>query len=144
MTDRDPDRLVATWFDDLFGHGDYEVLDELVTESVDYHGPQNIAPGETSGRDAIEDYVAVYRRAFPDISYEVEEVVAADGVVTARWSLQGTLESDLFGVESSGEVVTGHGISVFHLSDDGKFAEIWSQWDTLSLAQELDIVPAVE
>lgn len=142
MTVTDSPRLVTQWYDDLFGQGDFEMLEELVTEDVRYHGPQSISPGETSGREAIEEYVTVYRTAFPDLRYSVEEVVTSGDVVTARWSLQGTLASDLLGLEPTGETVTGMGISVFHVSDDGRFEEIWSQWDTLSLARDLDLLAA--
>lgn len=143
-TATDPSQLVARWFENLFGWVDFDVLEELVTEDVRYHGPRSISPGEASGREAIEDYVTVYRRAFPDLGYSIAEVVGSGDVVTARWSLHGTLESDLLGLEPTGETVIGQGISVFHVSEDGRFKEIWSQWDTFPLTRELELLSAFE
>lgn len=138
----DPEGLVHRWFDDLFNKGKLNVADEILADDVGYHGPSSLSPQDVSGPDGIKEYVQVYQTAFPDLQYTVEQVSEADGELRVRWSATGTHRSDLFGIEPTGEVFTVEGIDVF-VVEGGKIAEVYAQWDTLKMVQELGIVPPI-
>ncbi|MEF8899925.1 MAG: ester cyclase [Halovenus sp.] len=59
-----------------------------------------------------------------------------------RWSATGTQESDLFGMDPTGEMFSAEGISVFAV-EDGEITEVHAQWDTLQMVQDLGVVPPV-
>lgn len=140
-TDSDGD-IVRRWFEDLFNRGELSVADEILAADVDYHGPPSLSPQTVTGPDDIKEYVEVYATAFPDLRYTVDAVSEADDAVYVRWSATGTHESDLFGIEPTGEVFTISGINVFHVEAD-RITEIHSAWDTLEMVQELGVVPDV-
>lgn len=138
----DHEALVERWFEDLFNAGELDVADEILDRNVSYHGPASLSPRDVTGPADIKEYVQVYQTAFPDLWYTVEDITAGDGEIRVRWRATGTHESDLFGIESTGEVFTVAGIDVF-VVEDGLITEIYAQWDTLKMVQELGVVPTV-
>jgi len=141
-TESDPERLVRRWFEELFTRAELSVADEILAETVAYHGPPSLSPGDVTGREEIKEYVEVYKTAFPDLVYAVEQLSVIDSEVRVRWSATGTQESDLFGVDPTGEMFSADGISVFSV-EDGEITEVHAQWDTLQMAQDLGVVPPV-
>lgn len=135
----DPEALARRWFDDLFNKGDLSVADDILADDVTYDGPQSLSPSDVSGPEDIKAFVDVYQTAFPDLLYTVERVTEGDGEVRVGWSAMGTHENDLFGLEPTGEGFTVEGIDVFRV-EEGKITEIYAQWDTLKMVQELGVV----
>lgn len=140
--DTNAERLVRRWFDELFTQGDLSVADEILADEIRYHGPTSLTPTDVTSPDDVKAYAETYGRAFPDLHYTVDAVHEADDVLVVRWTMTGTHQSDLFGIESTGEVFTGHGIDIVAL-EDGRIAEVWSEWDTLKMMQALDAVPDI-
>ena len=140
MADPDPTELVHRWFDELFNDADPAVSDELLASDVRYHGPGSLTPSDVTSPADVKEYVEIYRRAFPDLRYTVDDVFGSGGTVGARWTAPGTHRSDLFGIEPTGEVFVADGVNVFTV-DDGRITEVWSQWDTLGMARELEFLP---
>lgn len=137
-----PEDLARRWFEDLFNRRDLEAADEILAPDVSYHGPASLSPRDVRGPEDIREYVEVYATAFPDLLYTVEDVSATDGEVRVRWTATGTHESDLFGLEATGEAFSVEGLDVFVVAD-GEIQEVYAQWDTLKMVQELGIVPPV-
>ncbi len=140
---RDQEALVERWFDDLFNQGELSVADDILAADVEYTGPKSLSPQDVSGPADIKEYVEVYQTAFPDLWYTIEDVAVADGAVRVRWSVTGTHRSELFGIEPTGEAFTVDGINEFVL-EDGLITEVYAQWDTLKMVQELGVVPPVD
>ena len=139
----DDTQLVRRWFDELFNRGDLAVADEILADDVSYDGPQSLSPSDVTGPTDIKAYVETYQTAFPDLYYTVENVTATDGEVRVRWSAMGTHENDLFGIEPTGEGFTVDGINVFSVAD-GRITDVYAQWDTLKMVQELGVVAAMD
>lgn len=138
----DPETLVRRWFEDLFNRGELTVADEILAPDVAYAGPPSLSPADVTGPDDIKEYVEVYQSAFPDLWYSVERVSRGDDEIHVEWSATGTHESDLFGMEPTGEAFRVEGIDLF-VVEDGRITDIRAQWDTLKMVQELGIVPPV-
>ena len=139
----DDTQLVRRWFDELFNRGDLAVADEILADGVSYDGPQSLSPSDVTGPTDIKAYVETYQTAFPDLYYTVEDITATDGEVRVRWSAMGTHENDLFGIEPTGEGFTVDGINVFSVAD-GRITDVYAQWDTLKMVQELGVVAAMD
>jgi predicted ester cyclase len=82
--------------------------------------------------------VAKLRSAFPDLRLTVEDMVAEDDRVAARWSLHGTHEGVLptIDVRPTGEEVTFTGISIYRFKDS-RIIEIWQEGDYVGLMEQL-------
>lgn len=118
--------------------GDLDALDEVVAaDSVD-HDPYN-----PNGRDGLEGFkrtIAMYREAFPDVRFTIEDQVAEGDKVVTRWTARGTHEGELMGFAATGtqSELTGIGIDRF---EDGKIVEVWGNWDTLAMMQNIGAIP---
>jgi steroid delta-isomerase-like uncharacterized protein len=123
--------------EESFGNGKLDVIDELCADEYVDHDP---IMGDR-GRDGVRDTVAGYRAAFPDLTFEVEDAVAADDKVVLRWKAHGTFENEFMGQQPTGE--KGEpvcGITINRL-EDGKVAESWTHWDTLRFMRNIGAMP---
>lgn len=122
--------------EDAFGNGNLDLVDQLCTEHYVDHDPLQ---GDR-GRDEVKQTMASYREAFPDLTFTVEDVFAADDKVAIRWSGNGTFQNAFMGQEPTGErgeAVNGIVIDRF---EDGKCAESWAQWDTAQFMKNIGVV----
>jgi steroid delta-isomerase-like uncharacterized protein len=122
-----------------FNEGRLEVLDEFCAEGFVGHDP--IAGDQDV--EGVKGAFAGYRDAFPDLSFTIDDIFAADDKVVLRWTAQGTFQNEFMGLQATGD--TGnpvHGISIDRYDDDGKLAETWNQWDTLTFMRDVGAIPA--
>jgi predicted ester cyclase len=82
----------------------------------------------------------MYRSAFPDLSFEVQETVTDGEWVAVRWTSTGTHEGELMGIEPTGKKTAVEGIELDRI-EDGKIVESRVSWDALGLLQQLGAVP---
>ena len=71
----------------------------------------------------------------------VEDLIAEDDKVVARWTARCTHQGEFMGVAPTGRQVTMGGTSIYRFAD-GKLAEEWKHWDALGLFQQLGTYPA--
>jgi steroid delta-isomerase-like uncharacterized protein len=93
------------------------------------------------GAEAVKQFAATYRQAFPDIQNTIEDVVAEGDKVTTRWTTNATHqgETEAFGPPTGNRVeITGMTIGRFA---EGKIVEEWTNFDALGLMQQLGLVP---
>ena len=82
----------------------------------------------------------MYRAAFPDLQFTIDDVIAQDDKVVIRWSSRGTHRGELMGLAPTGKEATSSGISIDKIAD-GKIVESWNHWDTLGLMRQLGAAP---
>jgi predicted ester cyclase len=106
----------------------------------DYVGYIAGAPGPTHGKQGFREFVTMYLTGFPDGVITVEDQIAEGEFVATRWTGRGTNTGELIGMAPTGKQVTVHGITYARIAD-GMAREAWLTWDTLSMMQQLGIVP---
>ncbi len=119
----DGDRLVA-------------LLDEgFISESDTLAAP-------VRGREAQRQVMEMYVRAFPDLHFEIEQLLASGEYVISRWHVIGTHKGELMGIPPTNRRGEGiHGCTVGELKN-GKIAREWVYWDVASLLRQLGVMPA--
>jgi steroid delta-isomerase-like uncharacterized protein len=127
-------KAVARGVFEAWERGDLDALDELVaTDAVD-HDPYN--PHRDEGLDGLKKLIEMYRQAFPDVSFTIEEQVAEGDLVATRWSASGTHQGELMGAPATGRSTNITGIAIDRIRD-GKVVESWGNWDTMGMFQQL-------
>ena len=124
--------------EEVFGAGNYDLVDELVAANAVGHDPA--LPGPVIGPDGLKEAARGYRAAFPDLTLTVEQAIGEGELVAVRWTARGTHNGELFGIAPTGRQATVTGITIDRWAD-GKIAESWTNWDTLGLLQQLGAVP---
>ena len=94
------------------------------------------------GLEFAREIISMYRTAFPDIQFTVEEQVAEGDMVVTRWSARGTHLGTLRGIPPTGKQVTVTGM-IMERYCGGRPRRSWMNWDGLGLMQQLGIGPSL-
>jgi len=123
--------------EEAFNRGNLSVIDELSTEDFVNHDPMTGDQDREAGKQSISGY----RDAFPDLHATIEDIFAAGDKVAYRWSVEGTFENEIMGLQPTGEKGSPvRGITIDRFEGD-KIAESWSQWDTLTFMRDIGAIP---
>lgn len=113
------------------------IMDELISPNfVNHSAPAGIPPT----RDGYRQYVEILLASFPDIYLDIEDLIAEGDKVVVRYTVRGTHQGSFMGLPPSGKQFSFTGIGIQRIVD-GKFVERWEQADTLSLLQQLGVIP---
>ena len=83
----------------------------------------------------------MFRGAFPDSYFTVEDMLAEGDKVVTRKTFSGTHQGDWMGVPASGRKVSFGAIDIVRMDGD-QVVEHWAQFDMLTLAQQIGALPS--
>jgi C-1 hydroxylase len=93
------------------------------------------------GRNEVFSLMEMFMQAFPDLSFEVLNVVAEGDFVSARMLAHATHQQDFAGIPATGRDVSVEAMGLVKMVD-GKITEHWNVMDELRLLEQLGLVPA--
>jgi steroid delta-isomerase-like uncharacterized protein len=132
---------VRRWAEDLWNQGRLEVAEEIAAPDFVFHLPG--VPIEGQGPDVLRAVVRLFRGAFPDLHFTMEDQIVAEDAVVIRWTARGTHRGELFGIAPTGRTVTVTGVDLLHFVD-GRLRENWVEFDALGLMLQLGAIPVLE
>ena len=125
-------------YEELWNRGNLSVADELIAPDFVNH---SASAGSNCGPESMRASVTWARRAFPDLRFEIEELVAEGDIVAGRLTMSGTHEGPLMGMPPP----TGRAVRQDHMHfvryRDGRAIEHWGVRDDLGMMQQLGIIP---
>jgi steroid delta-isomerase-like uncharacterized protein len=133
MANEQNEAVVRQTFE-AFSSGDTSAAEELIAADAVAHDPAQ--PEEARGPEGFKQTVELYRGAFSDLEFTIDEMFSDRDLVCTRWSTSATHDGDLMGISATGNHITGSGISIDRVVD-GKVAESWVQWDNMGLLQQI-------
>jgi steroid delta-isomerase-like uncharacterized protein len=131
--------LIRRWFDQVWNEGRMEAIDEMASPDVVGHGQAQHATDV--GLEEFRTFAKDLRRAFPDMTVTIDQIVEQGDKVVARWTSTMTHKGDFLGFAPSGKKATITGTSIQRISG-GKIVEGWDNWDQLGLLVQIGAVPA--
>jgi steroid delta-isomerase-like uncharacterized protein len=129
--------LARRLFEEIWNKGKMDVADEIYDDRYVTHGHGVELP---SGPAGFKQLVSIFRKAFPDIHFTIEDQIAEGDKVVTRWKNHGTHKGDLMGIPATGKEVVITGISIIHVVS-GKIFEGWNNWDRMGMMQQIGGVP---
>ncbi len=136
-TREDAESLVRRLFE-VLEERDRDAFSKLFTDDFEF---------SPVGLD-VEGYAEAefsYYEAFPDLTYDLDRILVDGDHVVFRWRFVGT-HAGQGGPEPLASVAPTHaevdvsGINIGRI-EDGRFAEMWAEWNTLELCQALGLDP---
>ena len=96
------------FFEEVFSKGNLAVADQIILKDQVNTGPGN-PPGLLPGIEGTKQLVTMYRNAFPDVHFTIDEQLAEGDKVMTRWTAHGTHQGELVGIPATGKssTVTG-------------------------------------
>jgi steroid delta-isomerase-like uncharacterized protein len=129
--------LVRRFVDEVQSGGNTDLIDEICSpEFVNHSAP----PGLPADCEGIKIVTAMFRGAFPDSYFSVEDMIAEGDEVVTRKTFHGTHEGEFMGIPPSGRTVNVSLIDVVRISE-GRVVEHWSVGDNLGMMQQLGVIP---
>jgi predicted ester cyclase len=129
--------LVRRFVDEVQIQGNTDLIDEICSpEFVNHSTP----PGLPPDREGIKIVTAMFRGAFPDSYFTVEDMMAEGDKVATRKTFYGTHEGEFMGIPPSGRRVSVGLIDIVRIAD-GRVVEHWSMGDNLGMMQQLGAIP---
>jgi steroid delta-isomerase-like uncharacterized protein len=120
--------------EELFNKGNLAVADEIISPDYVYHGPM----GELKGPAGIKQIVTIWRTAFPDGKYVIEDMVAEGDKVAVRYSWTGTFKGEGMGIAPTGKKVNLTEV-IFYRFAGGKEVEAINYIDMLTFYRQLGV-----
>ena len=126
---------------EFFRTGDADLMDSVLADNVVQH--LSGMPTEAQSLEGFKQLLPALPQAFPDVLFEVENLVAEGDKVAFRLIWDATHQGEFFGVPPTGTRATVTEMHIFRIAD-GKVVERWGEWDALGLMQQLGAFPAPE
>ncbi len=130
--------LVRRILEEFWNTGDIAHVDAFFAPNFVNHDPS--AP-QIQDREGIKQRNLLYHASFPDFHVTIEDLIAEGDLVTKRYTMRGTHQSELLGVPPTGKQVSMPGIAIYRVTN-GQIQECWWNYDMLGLLQQLGVIPA--
>ena len=137
MSQSDLKTILKSGVDEVFNKKNLDYIDELYApDAVDHSAP----PGLPAGIEGFRLKIGMFTNAFPDLNISYAFVTVEDDMVAGRFALTGTHQGDFAGIPATGRQVsvTGHD---FVRIVDGKVTDHWLEMDTMTMMQQLGVLP---
>ena len=122
-------------WEEAFGKGNLEVIDELFAPGYSFKSPLGI---DIKGAEGFKQNLAMMRSAFPDMNISIDDMLAVDEKVVTRFTMKGTFTGEMMGIPPTGKDISVSGIVITRW-ENGKEVEAWESIDTLAYYQQLGI-----
>jgi len=140
MSAEDNKAPIRRFVEEVQSGNNIDLVDEICSpEFVNHSAP----PGIPADREGIKIVTAMFRGAFPDSYFTVEDMVAEGDKVVTRKTFHGTHEGEFMGMPPSGRAVSMGLIDIVRISG-GRVVEHWSMGDTLGMMQQQVVIPSGE
>jgi steroid delta-isomerase-like uncharacterized protein len=132
-------KAIVRRFGQVWGKGTQAAVDEFADANLSVHYP--MLPEPIRGPAEFKQFLAQFHTAFPDANLVFDDMIAEDDKVVVRWTLRGTHQRELLGIQSTGKKVAWTGITIYRLAR-GKVVEERGEEDALGLLRQLGVIPA--
>lgn len=125
---------VRRFFLEAWNQGKLEVIDELV--APDYEGDAPLL-GKFD-RDGMRAIISAYRKSFPDIAFELTDLIGEGDKVTVHWIARGTGQGEFMGLPASNRKVEVKGFTLSSFRG-GKIANDATEYDAVGFLKALGV-----
>ena len=123
-------------YEELWNRGNLSAADELIAPDFINHAA---SADSNRGPESMRASVAWARNAFPDLHFEIEELVAEGDIVAGRLTVSGTHDGSLMGEPPTGRSVRNDHMHFVRFRD-GKAVEHWGVREDLGMMRQLGLV----
>lgn len=125
--------LLAQFFREM-NEGNIEIMREVCAPEFSFYYPSGAAEPVS-----LEEIIEVFKKnftGFPDLSFDVQEIIAKGDKVICRYTVTGTHSGDWYELPSTGNKINATVILIWQVRD-GKCIESREESDMLGLMEQL-------
>ena len=132
-------KTTEKWFSELWSKGNLSVADKIIDES---YNPEWIQIDKT-GPEQVKHEVKYFRSIFPDLKYEIEDLVISEIKVWAKYRAQGTQTGTAWGFEPSNNAVSFDGAVILTFNKEGRIVDRWGAFCFYDILVDLGLTPSL-
>ncbi|MCI0694953.1 ester cyclase [candidate division KSB1 bacterium] len=125
------------FYEEVVNKGNLKLIDELVAAEFVEHEE---LPGLKPGREGLKEFFSMFRAAFPDLHFQVNDLIAKGDKVWAYITIHGTHKGQFMDMAATGKKIEIKGFDIIRLVN-GKAVEHWGLTDTMTMMQQLGAIP---
>jgi len=125
--------------EEIWTKGNLDAAGEIYAPNYISHQPAG--DEDIRGVEAIKQFAAGMREAFPDLEITIEDQIAEGDKVVTRFRTRGTHQGELWSIPPTGKEVEITNMSMCRI-EGGKMVEEWPEYDLLGVIRQLGAVPA--
>ena len=131
--------ILAQFMQQVWNEGDASAVDRFLADSYVIHSdPGDPWDGRTLSMAAFKERLLVSRTPFPDLRFEIAEVVADGDRVAIAWTMHGRQTGPLGERAPTGREVRAQGMTVYYFRD-GRITGHRQVVDRLTVARQLGL-----
>jgi len=132
--------ILRRFIDEVWNKGDLAAIDGFVGDTYTIHSdPGDPWDGQTLTREGLSARIAVSRAPFPDLRFELGEMVAEGDRVAVCWVMHGTQTGAMGERPATGRTIRVNGITIYDFTA-GRITGHRQVVDRLSVAQQFGIL----
>jgi steroid delta-isomerase-like uncharacterized protein len=136
MSTEENKAIVRRFFEEGPSKGNLSIANELLSSDFAMHIPLPTS----SGIEGICEVITTCRAAFEHLNVTIDDMIAEENKVAARFTARGIHKGDFMGLPATGKSITMTGIEIFRI-ENGKIIELWGEVNLLGLMQQLGLFP---
>lgn len=126
-------QIIREIYDQALNKRKTELLKEFISD--DFVGVRGL-----KGPKGFEEPVKILINAFPDILWNIEDIITDGDKVVVKWKWHGTHMGQFQNFTPTGKIMTNEGVGIFEF-EDRKIVKADIQTDRLGFLQQLEVVP---
>jgi steroid delta-isomerase-like uncharacterized protein len=133
MTPDELKEVARRFFEEIWNARDEAAIDRYIPEDAAGNDPDF-----GSGREGFRNQWRQWQTAFPDLHFEIVDLLAEGDKVLTRWVLTGTHQGPFLGLEPTGAAIRVSGMSLDRV-ENGMVVEGFDGWDALGMRRQLGL-----
>lgn len=132
-------KAAAQFFEEIWNKKNESAIDKFIAENAAGNDPK-FGVGRESFRKQWKKWIA----AFPNLHFDVKEIIAEGDRVVTRWHLTGThTGANYLGQSAKGAKISVEGVSIDTIKD-GIVLDGFDAWDSLGFREQLGILTPIK
>jgi predicted ester cyclase len=129
--------LIEIYFNKIWNEGQLEWLEEIIAPDYINHSASMANP--EPGPKGLYPIIQSIRNGFPDLHYEMKDLMITEDKIVARVVMTGTLLGELWGIQPNGKRIEVNQINIERI-ENGMIKEHWRVTEELLMMKQLGVV----
>ncbi len=137
MTNKNLKSILRLYIEQIWNEGDFASIKDYVAPMYEIKSdPGDPWEGQIISLDRFQERVLYSRNAFPDLRFEIQEMIEGDEQAVASWIMSGTHTGDLPQLPATGKPFSITGMTLYYF-ENGKVCGHWQAYDRLGFLMQI-------
>ena len=137
MTHKNLKTTLRTFIEEVWNNGNFTQLENFVAAKYELkRDPGDPWDGQTLTIPTFKERVLYSRNAFPDLHFEIQDMIEENEKVGLSWIMSGTHQGDLPQLPATGKAFSISGITIYYF-EEGKLCGHRQAFDQLGFLSQV-------